>query len=87
MTKPAGDGNNIKTMKGLVFHGPNSLALEDKTKADDYSGNGCYRANHDDHNLRNRPAYSKGRRAGNRRRTYSWSRGSGNYRGGGKRTF
>ena len=32
MTKTAGDGNNMKTMKGLVFHGPNSLALEDRLK-------------------------------------------------------
>ena len=32
MTKPADDGNNISTMKALVFHGPNSLALEDMPK-------------------------------------------------------
>jgi alcohol dehydrogenase len=32
MTKPADDGNNITTMKALVFHGPNSLALEDRPK-------------------------------------------------------
>jgi alcohol dehydrogenase len=32
MTKPADNGNNITTMKALVFHGPDSLALEDKPK-------------------------------------------------------
>ena len=32
MTKPADNGNNITTMKALVFHGPNSLALEDRPK-------------------------------------------------------
>ena len=32
MTKPADDRNNTTTMKGLVFHGPNSLALEDRPK-------------------------------------------------------
>jgi alcohol dehydrogenase len=32
MTKPADDGNNITTMKALVFHGPNRLALEDRPK-------------------------------------------------------
>ena len=32
MIKPADDGNNITTMKALVFHGPNSLALEDRPK-------------------------------------------------------
>ena len=32
MNRSANDGNNITTMKGLVFHGPNSLALEDRLK-------------------------------------------------------
>jgi hypothetical protein len=32
MTKPADDGNNITTMKALVFHGPNRLALEDSQR-------------------------------------------------------
>jgi len=32
MTMPANDGNNINTMKALVFHGPNNLAFEDKPK-------------------------------------------------------
>jgi alcohol dehydrogenase len=32
MTKSADDGNTITTMKALVFHGPNKLALEDRPK-------------------------------------------------------
>ena len=32
MTKTAGDKKNITTMKALVFHGPDSLALEDRPK-------------------------------------------------------
>ena len=32
MTQPAGDGNNRSTMKALVFHGPNNMALEDRPK-------------------------------------------------------
>ena len=53
MTKPADDGNNITTMKALVFHGPNSLALEDRPQADDHTGNGRYRANHYDDTFAN----------------------------------
>jgi len=32
MTKPAHAENNLSTMKALVFHGPNNLALEDRPK-------------------------------------------------------
>ena len=32
MTKPADDESSITTMKALVFHGPDSLALEDRPK-------------------------------------------------------
>jgi alcohol dehydrogenase len=32
MTKFVGDGNNLTTMKALVYHGPNSLALEDRPR-------------------------------------------------------
>src|ERR1039457_4131414 len=32
MKRPADGRNNITTMKALVFHGPNSLALEDRPK-------------------------------------------------------
>ena len=32
MTQSNDNGNKTTTMKALVFHGPNSLALEDKAK-------------------------------------------------------
>ena len=32
MTKPDDDGNNLATMKALVYHGPNRLSLEDRPK-------------------------------------------------------
>jgi alcohol dehydrogenase len=32
ITKLADDGNNMTSMKVLVFHGPNRLALEDRPK-------------------------------------------------------
>lgn len=32
MTKPVDNGNNSSTMKALVFHGPNNMALEDRPK-------------------------------------------------------
>src|ERR1035438_7896932 len=32
MIKNIGDENKINTMKALVFHGPNNIALEDKSK-------------------------------------------------------
>lgn len=32
MTKPAGNNDNLNTMKALIFHGPNSLALEVRPK-------------------------------------------------------